>query len=361
MHGAQGYAQAMFRDEVHRALMAAEVAGGTMLVGVSGGQDSVLLLAALSELAPRLDLSLIVAHVNHGLRADESEQDEVFVRGLAERAGWDFDRRRVDPMAVRAESANSRLRPTIEEAARDQRRAALEEMAEAAGARWIATAHHLGDQAETVMLRILRGTGPDGLVAMSPVDRSGRWIRPMLGILPETIDQESRSRGLVWREDSSNADRRFARNRLRHDWLPGLAADFNPKLLRNLANLAEAQSRDLEWIEGLVAEAAKERIESGVQGVRLTIDGWDAIPPALARRLAREALVRAGLGREVTRAHLERVLEFLRRGRSAGRDLRVELPEGIVLRRLDESFLMSRSEANDEIPPVGDATVPRRE
>lgn len=351
----------MVRDSVNKALKAAEVSGGSLLVAVSGGQDSVLLLDTLRTLAPHLGLKLIIGHVNHGLRDEESEGDESFVHELARAGGWTFDQRRVDPVAARADSANSRLRPTLEEAARDQRREALEAMAEANGARWIATAHHLGDQAETVMLRILRGTGPDGLVAMSPVDRAGRWIRPMLGIPPEAIAEEARRRGLTWREDSSNSDRRFTRNRLRHDWLPGLAADFNPKLLRNLANLAEAQSWDLEWIEGLVAVAAKERIESGVQGVRLEIDGWEAVPEALARRLAREALVRAGLGRDVTRAHIERVLEFLRRGRSAGRDLRIELPEGIHLRRVDDAFLLSCSEADDEIPRVGAATLLPRE
>lgn len=350
----------MIDDALRDALSAAGVSDSRLLVAVSGGRDSVVLLDGLQRLAEERGLDLVVGHVDHGLRGDDSVGDRRFVRVLADERGLPFVARRVDPEAERR-GHSSRSRPSLEEAARSLRRAALESMADAQGARSIATAHHLGDQAETVLLRLLRGTGPDGLAAMAPVDATGRWIRPLLGTSPDEIAEAARTRGLQWREDASNRDRRFARNRLRHDWLPGLADAFNPQLLRNLGDLAEAQRKDREWIEGRVAEAAKERIEVGPGGVRMAIDGWAALPEALARRLARHAMREAGLERDVRRVHLERILDFLRRGREAGRDLRVELPGGVVLRRLDEAFLLSGPEPPRRVGRFGNATVPLRD
>jgi tRNA(Ile)-lysidine synthase len=289
---------------------------------------------------PALELSAVVGHVNHGLRADESDEDEQHAKRAAEAAGLGFCVRRVAPEAERI-GTSSRNRPTLEEAARNLRRQALLEMAAEAGCDWIVTAHHAGDQAETLLLRLLRGTGPDGLAGMAQQSVDGRWLKPLLRVLPDAIEDWARAERIVWREDASNLDGRFTRNRLRLDWIPALSADFNPQLLRTLSDLAEASRRDLEWIEGLVDEAVKERVEFGPSGIRFTLEGWDALPEALARRLVRRGLVEAGLGRDVTRTHIERVLEFLRRGRRAGRDKRLELPGGFSIRRVEDGFELS--------------------
>lgn len=339
----------------------AGVRDGRVLVAVSGGRDSMWLLAWLDALRAERGLDLVVGHVDHGLRGAASAADAAFVAEQARARGLACLTRAVDPAGRRTRAVNSSTRPTLEEAARDLRRAALEEMARDAGAAWIALAHHAGDQAETVLLRILRGTAPDGLAAMAPISADGRIVRPLLGTLPETIEKAARDQGLVWREDASNRDRRFARNRLRHDWLPGLAEAFQPNLLRNLVHLADAQRTDLEWIEGLVAAEAEERIEGGADGLRLAIDGWAALPDALARRLVRVALVEAGLGRALSAVHIDRVLAFLRRGRRAGRDLRIELPLGAKLARRDDHFRLVGPAHRDESAPRGDATVPRRD
>jgi tRNA(Ile)-lysidine synthase len=306
--------------------------------------------------APALDLELLVGHVNHRLRGADSDADEDFVGGLAAQAGLECVSRRVDPAKLRIDRS-SRTRPTLEEAARILRREALTRMADAAEADWIATAHHAGDQAETVLLRILRGTGPEGLAAMSPLSRDGRWAKPLLRIDPTAIAGYAVDRGLGWREDASNQDRGFARNRLRLAALPRLAAEFNPQLLRALCNLAEAQTRDLEWIESLVEDAAKERITIGSQQIRFCLDDWETIPEALARRLVRKALRAVGLDRDLTRTHLERVLAFLRRGRGVGRDKVLELPCGIVLRRRDTGFELGPNSAESEIGRIDNATV----
>jgi tRNA(Ile)-lysidine synthase len=251
-----------------------------------------------------LELGLVVAHINHGLRDDASDGDESHVR----------------------------------QAARDLRREALIEIAAETDCDWIATAHHAGDQTETVLLRILRGTGPDGLAGMQPQSADGRWRKPMLRILPEEIEAWARIQGVAWREDASNQERRFARNRLRLDWIPSISESFNPQLLRTVGDLAEATGRDREWIDGLVDEAMKGRVEIAALGIQFAIDGWQDVPEALARRLVLRGLALSGLGRDVTRVHLERVLAFLRRGRGAGRDKELELPGGNVLRRRDDCF-----------------------
>jgi len=296
-----------------------------------------VLLDLVSRCRPGLELTSVVGHVNHGLRGAAADADERHAREAARAAGMDFRVRRVDPEAERV-GTSSRLRPTLEEAARNLRRQALLEMAAETDCDWIATAHHAGDQAETLLLRILRGTGPDGLAGMAERSPDGRWRKPLLRFLPDEIEAWAEAMGIDWREDASNQDRRFARNRLRLDWIPSLSATFNPQLLRTLGDLAEAGRRDREWIEGLVDEAVKGRIEFGPSGIRFAIEGWDRLPEALARRLVRRGLVEAGLARDITRSHLERVLAFLRRGRSAGRDKFLELPGGISLRRIDDYF-----------------------
>ena len=313
---------------------------GRILVGVSGGRDSMVLLDLIARCQRDLELAVVVGHVNHGLRGADSDADEALVRRAAGALGCGFCIRAIEPEAERT-GRSSRERPTLEEAARNLRRAALLEMAGEMGCDWIATAHHAADQAETMLLRLLRGTGPDGLAGMAPRSADGSWLKPLLRVLPEAIVDWSEKERISWREDASNRDRRFARNRLRLDWIPELEATFNPQLLRTLGDLAEAGRRDLEWIEGLVDRAVEERVEIGTNEIRFAIDGWDDVPEALGRRVVRRVLVEIGLGRDVTRAHLERVLAFLRRGRSAGRNKRLELPGGFVIRRRDACFVLS--------------------
>src|SRR3990172_5305831 len=140
---------------------------------------------------------------------------------------------RVDPRAARA-AGPSRDRPTLQEAARELRYAALQRMAEEAGAGCIATAHTADDQAETVLLRLLRGTGPDGLAGIPERSRDGRIVRPLLRVWRAELAAFASAQGLVWREDASNAKPDYTRNRLRLHWLPGLASQFNPPLLTAL-------------------------------------------------------------------------------------------------------------------------------
>jgi tRNA(Ile)-lysidine synthase len=311
------------------ALAALECRGRRVLVAASGGVDSTVLVHGVHALAGELELGLVLGHVHHGLRGADADADEAFVRSLGAALEVPVLERRVAPRALRA-GGPSRTRPTLQEAARRVRYDALGEMAAAAGAKRIATAHTLDDQAETVLLRLLRGAGPAGLGGIPERSPDGRIVRPLLAVSRAEIERFARRRGLVWREDASNRDPAYARARLRRDWLRGLGEAFNPRWLRAVGDLAEAQRRESEWTLPLVEQEAELRLARDGAGWTLACAGWDRLPVALARRLARHALFEAGAGRDVTRAHLQRMLSFLSRGRTGAR---LELPGGLVLAR----------------------------
>jgi tRNA(Ile)-lysidine synthase len=328
----------MLLDSLRERMRSLGCAGRGVLVAVSGGLDSVALLHALHATSQELSLKLGVGHVNHGLRGAEADADEAFVAGQAAALGLPFRARRVAPASLR-EERSSRARPTLQEAARRLRYEALAALAGSLGAERIATAHTADDQAETVLLRVLRGTAPSGLAGIPERSPDGRVVRPWLRTFRADLERFARERGLSWREDPSNRSERFARSRLRGR-LADLARDFNPKLLRALVDLAEAQERENAWIEAEVAREAGDRLfeEPGV--VWVESEGWSGLPDALAWRLAREALRRAGGGRDVSRVHLARVVRFLAEPR-AGK--RLELPGGLELAARGRRCRLSRA------------------
>jgi tRNA(Ile)-lysidine synthase len=327
---------------VERAACALELRGSSVAVACSGGVDSVVLAHALAELAARLALRISIAHVHHGLRGEEADADQAFVRGLAAKLGVGFAAERVDPRARVAAARSSRARPTLQEAARRARHEALARLAGSLGAAYVATAHTADDQAETVLLRLLRGSGPAGLGGIAERSADGLVVRPLLRTSRVELVRFARRRGLSWREDPSNRDARFARARLRHDWLPGLARAFNPRLLRAIGDLAEAQRREAEWTGSWVEREAAARFRWEAGRLRIAGEGWEAgcTPDALARRLARLALHRMGAGRDVSRAHLDRIVAFWRSA-CPGRVL--ELPGGLRLARDAQGFCLAAS------------------
>ena len=161
-------------DAVRGAATALALPGARVLVAASGGVDSTVLLCALSELAPEFKMELVAAHVNHGLRGAAADADEALVATHAARLGWPFARRSVSPEAWRARRS-SRARLSVQEACRRARYDALFEMAEAGACARIATAHTLDDQAETILLRLVRGAGPAGLTGIARARTAGAW------------------------------------------------------------------------------------------------------------------------------------------------------------------------------------------
>lgn len=329
--------------EVDRALDRLEVRDESVLAAVSGGIDSVVMLDLLTSLSRSRGLRIAVATVDHGLRGAEAEEDVRFVGALAQARGLPFLCEHVDTSSIRGRSTGRR-RPTIQEAARRARYDALERAADRAGATRIATAHQRDDQAETVLMRLLRGSGPDGLGGIPEASPDGRIVRPLLGASRAEIRRHAQDHQLSWREDPTNRNPRYARNRLRHRWLPGLSREFNPRLLRSLAQLAEVHRRDAEWIEQLVAAEADLRLVRDGHDVAIRRAGWEELPTALARRLIHRLWREQAGAREITRERVDRACEFVARGRTGAM---LELPGGLELVARRDSVLLRRAGERD--------------
>jgi tRNA(Ile)-lysidine synthase len=303
------------------------------VVAVSGGPDSVALLRALAALAGEgAAAPLVVAHLNHQLRGAESDDDEAFVRSLCERldggsgrVAWRGERRDVAALA-RAEGGN------LEAVARRVRYEWLTQVAEETGSAWVATGHTADDQAETVLHRLLRGTGLQGLRGIAgrrPLRLGVELVRPLLGVTRGQVLAYLDGEGQDYRSDSSNLDPAFTRNRIRHELLPLLARDYNPAVVEVLARTAEHAAEVYENEEAL-ARALLAEVERPQAGRLLILDR--AALAAAPRRLVRE-LFRLLWQRErwpldpMTFRHWDRLAELV--GKETGV---LELPEGIRAR-----------------------------
>lgn len=294
--------------------------GARVGVAVSGGADSVFLLHALLELAPRWNLQLSIVHVDHGIRGALSRADATFVADLAARLHLNFHLRQADVPAID---------DNMEQAARHVRQGFFAELISTGAVDRIATGHTRSDQAETVLYRILRGSGLPGLCGILPVTKE-QVVRPMLELDRSEIECWLRQRNIAWRDDETNQDSSLARNRLRHDILPLLRDNFNPRLDETLANMASlAQDEESYWAAELERHPSPSR---NTPQILSTIE-LTTLPAALARRIIRQTIEHAkGDLRQIDFAHVERILQMARS--QAGHD-RVQLPGLDVLRSFE--------------------------
>jgi tRNA(Ile)-lysidine synthase len=302
-------------DAIAVALERAAIAhGATILGALSGGADSVALLHSLLELRERYGMRIVAAHLNHRIRALESDRDEEFVRDVCARLGVEL--RVARARGLDADSAN------LEERARDARYRFLNRAADAVGAEYIALAHHADDQAETVLMRMLRGAGIAGLAAMA--ERGpGRLIRPMLGLCRAEILSYLQARGISFVEDSTNRSPEIVRNRIRAELIPMLERDYAPGLRRRLVEIAgEMRSVDDFMNAAASIEFAAMRSDDDA----LDVARFGALAPALQMSVLRLYLsARIGTLRRITRAHLEALRRLVLAG---GPSDSIDLPGG---------------------------------
>lgn len=259
-----------------------------VVAAVSGGSDSVALLHLLHDLHRGGELVLdAVAHFNHQTRAAASDDDEAFCRELAAHLAIPFECE-CDDVPQRANERGV----SIEVAARDLRHTFLERVRRRRAADRIATAHTRDDQAETVVLRALRGAGLRGLGGIAPT-RDSR-IRPLLLCSRDELRDDLRVRGQAWREDATNADLANPRNRVRHEVLPYLEAHFNPSARQALARLADLARADDDALRREAAVAAVHLVHSDEVATRVNAAALNALPEALARRVVQHALEHFG-------------------------------------------------------------------
>jgi tRNA(Ile)-lysidine synthase len=293
----------MLRDAVLRSLVAHASSSPHLAVGFSGGRDSVVLLDALAAISPMRSLTITAIHIHHGLSTNADRWAQFCVERCSD-LGITCLVRRVD--------VARQARASLEALARHARYAALAEAAHGIGATVVALAHHRNDQAETLLLQLLRGAGPHGLAAMPAlrVDAAGTsWWRPLLEIPRSRIDDYARERKLTWIDDESNADLGLTRNAVRHRVLPALleiAPQADATLARAAAHQAEAAR--------LLDELAQQDAGGAFDGVTLQCYALDSIAPHRARNLLRWFLRGQGLPAPST-ARLAAMLDQLRGAR----------------------------------------------
>jgi tRNA(Ile)-lysidine synthase len=290
--------------------------GDAVIVAVSGGADSVALLDFLVSLKD-LQLNLIVAHLNHRLRGTESDDDAVFVTDLALHYGLRIE---IGAADVREISRNRRL--SLEEAGRVARYEWFRELADRYHARRVALGHHADDQAETFLLRLLRGAGTTGLRGMRPLS-AGKHIRPLLYLTRSEILLYLKDRGLSFRVDGSNDDRSFLRNRIRHECLPYLTS-YNPAITERLNAAAEILAADEDVLESLTDQVFGKISSCVADIVTLHLPELRLELPGMRLRLYRRAIRNSkGDLDGITGSHLKQVDELASSARVNGG---VELP-----------------------------------
>lgn len=298
-------------------------AGDTVILGLSGGPDSLCLLHVLKSMQRSLPFTLQALHVNHMMRGERAKEDEQWLSDHCRQLGVPL---MVTLCDVYGKAEAEGISP--EEAGRKARHSALQRqkaMLESPcgglckGSRVrIALAHNRDDQAETVLMRMLRGTGIHGLAGMEYVRGDG-LIRPLLDTPRSEIEAYCAKNGLAPRWDSTNADTYYTRNKLRLEVLPLLEKEFNPNLKETLARLAASAREDDALLEKLARQAA-----AGHRG-SFPVKELAAMDGALAKRVVRILFAQEGLTEDIASAHLESLLEAAR-GRRTGKV--IEFPHG---------------------------------
>jgi tRNA(Ile)-lysidine synthase len=321
----------------------------TLVVAVSGGPDSLALLRTLVELQGSLQLKLTVAHLDHGLRLGSAE-DAQFVADLSRSEGLPFMLKRTE---VRAHQVRHRLSP--EEAAREVRYAFLARAAQTVGAQAVTLGHTADDQAETVLLHLIRGSGLSGLRGMRPVSAyrlaggaSVTLFRPLLDVWREETEACCRAWGLTPREDETNRLPTVPRNYLRREVLPRLER-LNPAVREALGRLARAVARDLEYLESEVERVWPSVVRELPGGLALDRQALAVLPPALQRHLLRRAYARInGDETGLEEAHVEALARLAADSTGAFFDL----PRGVRLEVQRQRALLTRGRASCPLPAL---------
>jgi tRNA(Ile)-lysidine synthase len=329
-------------------------AGDRVGAAVSAGADSVGLLRLLLELRGELGIVLSVAHFHHGIRGAEADEDAAFVAGLASEHGLELHSACGDvPQYARDHGLS------LEAAARRLRYGFFHELLRSGALTRVATGHTLDDQAETVLLRLIRGAGMRGLAGIHPLQRvelpqggEAAIVRPLLGTRRRDLEAWLGALQQSWREDRSNLDLAHTRNRVRHTLLPLLEREFNPAIAGLLAETAElARAEEEDWQREVERAAARILAPAPAGSAALSIEPLARQPLAMQRRLVRLAAERAGL--QLDFSHVAAVLKLLPGPARQATPAAHELPHGWVARRLGPELCLRQEMAPERELPRG--------
>lgn len=323
--------------------------GAHLVVGVSGGADSVCLLRLLCEIQEEWDLTLSVVHINHGIRGQEADEDAAYVAQLAKRWHLPFFLVEEDVPKLAREQGLSE-----EEAGRELRYREFESIRQSRGANGIAVAHHQEDQAETVLFQLLRGSGVRGLTGMLP--KRGHIVRPLLGMSRREIEEYLAKEKIFYRQDSTNDDIHYARNYIRKELFPLLEQRLNQQVVRHLAELAGDAGQWCEYID----EQAKPVVERLLQRQKEGELALDIKALLQEKKVIRDEVLRAffsyGIkgGKDVSRTHYCQVWELLHK--ETGK--RVYLPDRTVVERRYDKLYIYQEQAEEKEALYVECNIP---
>lgn len=316
--------------------------GDIVFAGVSGGADSVCLMNVLLELRVRIGFEMEVIHVEHGIRGQASREDAFFVENLCKRYGIVFHMHEADvPEYAQTHHLG------VEEAARILRYQAFSTIAGAAAKAGknvkVALAHHMDDNAETILFQMIRGSGLKGMCGMQPVrqDEQGIcYIRPMLCVSRAQIEDYLRQKGMEYRTDATNFELDYSRNRIRNVILPQLI-QLNTQAVPHIGQTAERLQEVWDFLQQEVDKKAKTVLEKREDTVVIKTDLLEQTAPAAAKELVRRAIfLAAGRQKDITAVHVNEVLALCRM--QSGKQIR--LPYGIIARKEYDTILLCKAQ-----------------
>ena len=305
--------------------------GDRVIVAVSGGADSVCLLDLLHKMEEELEIQLVVAHFDHGLRPGVDEAETQYTKSLAASLSLPFE----------TEKAGAQLRKggSLEERARIERYRFLEQTKEKHSAHKIATGHNRNDQAETVLIRLLRGSGPSGLSGIPPF-RDDTIIRPLIEITRREIEAYLEGRGLRHVTDLSNLESHYLRNRVRLELIPELER-YQPRIVEILGQMSNIMRSDDERLvkeaEGWLTHSAR----SEEAGIRIPVHPFTMLPEALKGRVIRCILTQTGgTLRRIGFRHIDAILQIAKGGKPQAQ---VKLPNAVTVKRVYNELIFTGS------------------
>jgi tRNA(Ile)-lysidine synthase len=294
--------------------------GDGIVVGLSGGPDSVCMLHILNSLRQLYDIRLYAVHLNHMIRGEEADRDEQYAREFSNQLGIPFISRSIDVPSFAAEHQMSE-----EEAGRYQRYKLFEEIAQKVGAKRIAIAHNMNDQAETVIMHFLRGSGISGMGGIRPI-RAGRYIRPLIYCTREEIEAYCSEQGLSPMHDSTNSEDIYARNKLRLELMPYLQNNFNPNIIECISKAADLARQDDDYLNSrALIELEKIKKKDGI-----SVSEFNLLHISIKRRIIRLVIEKAkGSLDNIESKHIEDCIDIISKGRTGKC---ISLPDGVICR-----------------------------
>ena len=326
-------------NTIYKNVLSASLSGTSLTVGVSGGPDSLAMLNILHKISSKTKLTLSVAHLNHGIRGKESDEDGEFVKKFCENLNIPcFIQTRDIPQIAKDQSVS------LETAARIERHRYLEEISDRCGASAVALGHTLDDQVESILMHLIRGSGLDGLKGMeimskrTLVDKRLTLFRPLLSISRETIKDYCLEQGLDPRIDSTNSSLEFTRNSLRLKLIP-LLESYNPSVKKALFRLSQTVAEDVNFLEE-ASENAWNLCVSNKEGILIiNTEIFNDFPEALAYRILRRGVrIVKGSPDNISQPHLKSTLD-LAKSESCNS---INLPEQIIARKMYKKLLIHK-------------------